>query len=85
MSAVTATAARKELFELIRRALHGHEAVHIQHRDGGVVLISADDYDGLLETLELLTVPGLLNSLAEANADVAAGRTMTVEHVLGDA
>jgi antitoxin YefM len=85
MSAVTATEARKELFELIRRAIHGHETVHIQHRDGGVVLISADEYDGLLETLELLAVPGMRDSLAEANADIAAGRTITVEHVLGDA
>ena len=85
MSAVTATEARKELFELIRRALHGRETVHIQHRDGGVVLISAEEYEGLLETLELLSVPGMRDSLAEANADIAAGRTKTVEQVLGDA
>jgi antitoxin YefM len=84
MSAVTATEARKELFELIRRALHGRETVHIQHRDGGVVLMSEDEYDGLLETLELLAVPGMRDSLAEAEADIKAGRTMTVEQALGD-
>jgi antitoxin YefM len=84
MSAVTATEARRELFELLRRAIHGHEAVHIQHRDGGVVLLSEEEYDGLLETLELLSVPGMRDSLAEADADVAAGQTMTVEQALGD-
>jgi antitoxin YefM len=85
MSAVTATEARKELFELIRRAIHGHETLHIQHRDGGVVLLSEDEYEGLIETLELLSVPGMRESLAEANEDIAAGRTVTVERALGDA
>ena len=85
MSAVTATEARKELFELIRRALHGREAVHIQHRDGGVVLISEDEYEGLLETLELLAVPRMRESLAEAESDIAAGRTVSAGEALGDA
>jgi antitoxin YefM len=85
MSAVTATEARRELFELIRRALRRHEPVRIQHREGGVVLISEDDYEGLLETLELLSVPGFNESLSEAEADIAAGRTLGADELLGDA
>jgi antitoxin YefM len=84
MSTVTATEARKELFNLIRRALRAHAPVRIQHREGGVVLVSEEDYEGLLETLELLSVPGMRQSIDEAEADIAAGRTASVEQIFGD-
>jgi len=84
MSVVTATEARKELFNLIRRALRAHDPVRIQHREGGVVLVSEEDYEGLLETLELLTVPGMRESIAEAQADIAAKRTVSIDEAFGD-
>ncbi len=84
MNIVSATEARKELFKLIRRAVHSHDPVRIRHREGGVVLVSEEDYEGLLETLELLSIPGMRESLAEAEADIAAGRTASIDDVLGD-
>ena len=84
MNIVTATEARKELFNLIRRALRAHDPVRIQHREGGVVLVSEEDYEGLLETIDLLSVPGMRESVAEAQADIAAGRTVSIDEVLGD-
>jgi antitoxin YefM len=84
MTEVTATEARKELFNLIRRALKAHDPVRIQHREGGVVLVSQEDYEGLIETIELLSVQGMRESLAEAEADVAAGRTVSIDEALGD-
>jgi antitoxin YefM len=84
MTEVTATEARKELFNLIRRALKAHDPVRIQHREGGVILMSEDDYEGLIETLELLSVDGMRGSIAEAEADIAAGRTVSVEEAFGD-
>ena len=83
MTTLTATQARKELFNLIRRAQRSHEAIRITHREGAVVLLSEEEYDALLETLELLSVPGLAESLREAEADIAAGRTLSVDEVLG--
>jgi len=84
MNMVTATEARKELFNLIRRALRAHDPVRIQHREGGVVLVSEEDYEGLLESLELLSIPGMQESIVEAEADVAAGRVASVDEVFGD-
>jgi len=81
---VTATEARKELFNLIRRALRAHDPVRIQHREGGVILVSEEDYEGLLETIELLSIPGMRDSIVEAEADVAAGRVASVDEVFGD-
>ena len=84
MTTVTAPEARKELFNLIRRALNAHDPVRIQHREGGVVLMSEEDYEGLLETLDLLSVEGMRESIAEAEADIAAGRTVSIDEALGD-
>lgn len=84
MTDVTATEARKDLFNLIRRALKAHDPVRIQHREGGVVLMSEEDYEGLIETIELLSIDGMRESLAEAEADVAAGRTLSLEEAFGD-
>jgi len=84
MNIVTVTEARKDLFNLIRRALRAHDPVRIKHREGGVVLVSEEDYEGLLETLELLSVPGMRESLVEAKADIAAGRTASIDDVLGE-
>jgi antitoxin YefM len=84
MTNVTATEARKELFNLIRRALNAHDPVRIQHREGGVVLMSEEDYEGLIETLELLSIDGMRESINEAEADIDAGRTVTIEEALSD-
>ena len=81
MNEITATEAKKELFKLIRRALRTHDPVRIQHREGGVVLFSEEDYDGLVETLELLSIPGMRKSLAEAEADFAAERVAPVDGI----
>ncbi len=79
MTGITATEARKELFTLIRRARQSHEAVRITHRDGAVVLLSEEDYENLMETLELLSVPGLRESLREAEDEIEAGHTLSID------
>jgi len=81
MNVITVSKARKEFFNLILHALRTHDPVRIHHREGGVVLVSEEDYDGLLETLELLSIPGMHRSLAEAEADVAADRVASVDQV----
>ncbi len=38
-------------------AAEGHQTFRIQHRRGAAVLLSEDDCEGLLETVELLSQP----------------------------
>ena len=84
MISMTGTQARSHLFDLIHKALHAREEVRIHHRDGCVVLLAEEDYEALLESLELASVPGLRESLAEAEEDLVAGRTRPLQAVLGD-
>jgi PHD/YefM family antitoxin component YafN of YafNO toxin-antitoxin module len=47
------TRARKNLFELADRVLENSEIVNISTKKGNLVLISADDYSAIRETLYL--------------------------------
>ena len=80
---VTTTEARQNLFRLVRKSVKGHVPVRITSKEGDAVLISEEDYEGLLETLELLSVPGMRKSIQEARADIRAGRTKSLKAIFG--
>ena len=42
----------------LKNTTQAHETYRIQTRTGGVVLMSSDEYENLLETMELLSIPG---------------------------
>lgn len=67
---------KTHLSEYADRAEHEHERFTIT-RNGrpAVVLVSADEWESLQETLFWLSQPGIHESIAEAEADAAAGRT----------
>ena len=80
---VTATEARRNLFKLVRKSVRGHVPVKITSKEGDAVLVSESDYEGLLETLELLSTPGMRKSIQEAKADIRAGRTKSLKEIFG--
>ena len=83
MKTFTATVARRELFTLLKRSVRRHEQFRITHKEGDAVLLSQEDFDSLLETLELLATPGLLKSVHRARREIAQGETYSLEEVLG--
>ena len=84
MTTLTATSARKEFFDLVKGAAEGHRTFRIQHRRGAAVLMSEDDYDGLIETLELLSVPGFRESIKRSVTQMQKGETVSIAAVLGE-
>jgi prevent-host-death family protein len=57
MKTVTAEQAKSELARLVRQSVKGHEAFRITHEEGDAVLLSGEDYELLIETLEVLSGP----------------------------
>ena len=80
---LTATEARQHFYQLLRKSVKGHVPVKITSKDGDAVILSEGDYEGLLETLELLSVPGMRKSIREAKADIRAGRTKSLKNIFG--
>ena len=80
---ITATEARQQFYQLLRKSVKGHVPVKITSKDGDAVILSEADYEGLLETLELLSVRGMHKSIREAKADIKAGRTKPLKDIFG--
>ena len=80
---LTATEARRQFYQLLRKSVKGHVPVKVTSKNGDAVILSEEDYEGLLETLELLSVPGMRRSIREARADIRAGRTKSLKDIFG--
>lgn len=80
---LTATEARNNFFDLIKNTHKHHQAYHIHHPKGGAVLLSEEDYESLIETLELLSIPGFRESIKESVQQVRNKKTHSADDVFG--
>ena len=63
MPTLTATEARSNLYRLIDEAASSHEPIVITGKRGNAVLISEDDWRSIQETIYLLNIPGMRDSI----------------------
>lgn len=84
MMTVTATEARKTFFELIKQTNQQHEVIQVQHKSGNAVMMSAADYESLMETLHLLSQPGFKQDFEVSVAEADAGEVASFEDVFGE-
>jgi prevent-host-death family protein len=68
MPSVSATEARRRLYALIDEVGQSHEAVQITGKRGNAVLLSEDDWRAIQETLHLVSIPGMRESILEGMA-----------------
>jgi antitoxin YefM len=72
MHTLTATEARASLYRLIDEAAESHEPILISSKRSNAVLLSADDWRAVQETLHLLAVPGMRESILAGMAEPLA-------------
>jgi antitoxin YefM len=65
MTTLTASEARASLYRLIDEATLNHQPVVITGKRHNAVLVSADDWASIQETIYLLSVPGMRESIRE--------------------
>lgn len=65
MTILSATEARSNLYRLIDQATSSHEPIIITGKRGNAVLLSEDDWKSIQETMFLLSIPGMRESLRE--------------------
>jgi PHD/YefM family antitoxin component YafN of YafNO toxin-antitoxin module len=56
---------RKNIFGMLEQTIKYNEPVNISTKDGNAVIISEEDYNGLIETLYLNSVPGMREKIIE--------------------
>lgn len=65
MTTITAAKARSALYQLLDDVAVSHEPVLITSKRGNAVLIAEEDWRAINETLYLLSIPGMRESIIE--------------------
>jgi antitoxin YefM len=68
MTSISATEARKSLYKLVDEVQESHEPVQITGKRGNAVLVGEDDWRAVQETLYLVSIPGMRESILEGMA-----------------
>ena len=69
MTTLNASEARANLYRLMDQVAENHEPVVITGRRVNAVLVAEEDWNAINETLYLLSVPGMRESIQEGMAE----------------
>jgi antitoxin YefM len=79
MTTITASEARAGLYRLIDQTAETHKPVLISGKRANAVLVSEEDWSAIQETLYLLAIPGMRESIKEAMAEPVAKSKRTLK------
>lgn len=65
MTTLNATEARSKLYSLIDETADSHQPIKITGKRSNAVLLSEDDWNAINETLYLVSIPGMRESIVE--------------------
>ena len=73
---IPVTQARSKLYQLLDETAQSHEPIQITGRRSNAVLVSEEDWRSIQETLYLLSIPGMRDSIRKGMAE-PLGQTST--------
>ena len=79
MHTLTASEARANLYRLIDEAAESHKPITISGKRSSAVLLAAEDWSAIQETLYLLAVPGMRESIKTGMAEPLASSAQKLE------
>ena len=69
MNILTASEARANLYRLLDQTSETHQPITISGKRNSAVLVSSEDWESIQETLYLLAVPGMRESIKQGMAE----------------
>lgn len=69
MTSLPVTQARSRLYQLLDQAAESHEPIQITGKRSNAILISEEDWRGIEETLYLVSIPGMRDSIRKGMAE----------------
>lgn len=72
MTSLPVTQARARLYQLLDEAADSHEPIQITGKRSNAVLISEADWRSIQETLHLVSIPGMRDSIRQGMAEPLA-------------
>ena len=65
MTTTNITNFRKNAFHYVEQTIRYNEPLNISTKEGNAVLLSEEDYSGIMETLYLVSIPGMREKIME--------------------
>ncbi len=69
MTSLPVTQARSKLYQLMDEAAESHEPIQITGKRSNAVLVSEEDWRSIQETLYLVSIPGMRDSIRKGMAE----------------
>ena len=69
MTNINITNFRKDIYSLLEQTIKYNEPINISTKNGNAVVLSEEDYNSLMETLYIMSVPGLKDEMIERAKD----------------
>lgn len=65
MTNINVTNFRKDIYKILDNAIKYNEPINISTKNGNAILLSEEDYNSLIETLYIESVPGLKKKILD--------------------
>ena len=60
---------RKDIYNLLEQVIKYNEPINISTKNGNAVLLSEEDYNSIMETLYVISIPGLKDEIIKRTND----------------
>lgn len=82
MTIIPLAEARANLSRLVEQAMTTHERIEVtKNGRRAAVILSADDYDTIMETLDVLSDADLVGAITQGEAEIRREETSTLDEV----
>jgi len=81
MKTFNSTDIRKNLYNVFNSILKKHEIYRINYKKENIIMINENDYEELLETIELLSSPGFIKKLKKSEQEIKKGDVHSFEEI----
>ena len=69
MTNINITNFRKDIYELLETTIKYNEPINVSTKNGNAIVLSEEDYNGLIETVNLLNVQGMKEKLLKGKEE----------------
>ena len=69
MTNTNATNLRKNLFEYLSQAVNFNDVINVSTKNGNAIILSAEDYNGLMETVYLMSDSNVMNDIMKSKEE----------------
>ena len=84
MQTITATNARSNWFQILKQILKNKQPTRVSTKNGAVIMMPEEEFEGWMETAEILSIPGAMEFINESKKQIEKGELIDADEVFKD-